>query len=70
MMLIRGTAGLPNRNSKKIMRFWVVAEKVHSEQPKGFTRHARNTASLKSGGYSAELSTKKSVDSAINHFFP
>ena len=43
-------SGLPNRNSEKILRFRVVAEKVHSAQPKRFTRRARHTASLKSGG--------------------
>ena len=33
---------------RKILRFRVVAEKVHSAQPKRFARRARNTASLKS----------------------
>ena len=57
---------------RKILRFWVVAEKVHSVQPKRLTRRARNTASLKSGGGGGvvgELSTKKSVDSSKNRFF-
>ena len=55
---------------RKILRFRVVAENVHSAQPKRFTRRARNTASLKSGGgVVAELSTKKSVDSSKNRFF-
>ena len=56
---------------RKILRFWVVAEKVHSVQPKRLTRRARNTASLKSvgGGVVGELSTKKSVDSSKNRFF-
>ena len=35
---------------RKILRFRVVAEKVHSTQPQRFTRRARNTASLESGG--------------------
>ena len=35
---------------RKILRFWVVAEKVHSAQPKRFTRRARNPASLTWGG--------------------
>ena len=63
---------------RKILRFRVVAEKVHSAQPKRFTRPARNTASLKSGGGGggwrggvvAELSTKKSVDLSQNAVFP
>ena len=59
---------------RKILRFRVVVEKVHSAQPKRFTRRARNTASLKSGGggggSSAELCTKKCVDSSKNLFFP
>ena len=51
----------------KILRFRVVAEKVHSAQPKRVT--LRNTASLKWGGVVADLSTKKSVDSSKNRFF-
>ena len=39
-----------------------------AEEPKRFTRRARNSASLKSGGVVAELSMKKSVDSSKNHF--
>ena len=31
----------------KILRFRVVAEKVHSAQPKSFTRRAQNTSSQK-----------------------
>ena len=55
---------------RKILRFRVVAEKVHSAQPKRFTRRARNPASLTwGGGVVAELSTKKYVDSSKNRFF-
>ena len=49
-----------------------MADKVDSAQPKRwFTRRARSTASLKSGGGGvvAELSTKKSVDSSKNWLF-
>ena len=48
-------------------------QKVHSAQPKRFTRRARKTASLTSGGGGgviAELSTKKSVHSSKNRFLP
>ena len=72
MMEVTSMTGLPNRNSEKILRFRVVAEKVHSAQPKRFTRRERDTASLKSGGGGggvvAEGSKKKSVDSDINQF--
>ena len=57
---------------RKLLRFRVVAEKVHLAQPNRFTRRARNIASLKSGrggGVVAELNTKKSVDSSKNRFF-
>ena len=57
---------------RKIRRFRV-GEKVHSAQPKRFTRRARDTAILNSkvgGGVVAELSTKKSVDSSKKSFFP
>ena len=76
MMEVTSMTGLPNRNSEKILRFRVVAEKVHTAQPKRFTRRARGTASLKSGGGGGggvvvtELSTTKSVDSSKNLFSP
>ena len=55
---------------RKILRFRVVTEKVHSTQPKRFTRRAaRHTASLKSGGGGggvvAELSTKEKIRRSV-----
>ena len=58
---VHGSIRVAQSEFLKILRFRVVAEKVHSAQPKRFTRRARNTASLKSGGGGgavAELSTK------------
>ena len=49
---------------RKILKFRVVAEKVHSARAKH-----RESSQVGGGGVVAEPSKKKSVDSSINHFF-